>query len=62
MPSELLTTGEAAARLGWSVDTVAAACDSGQIPSHRTPGRHRRIPSDAIERIIAERDDSGEAA
>lgn len=45
---DLMTTGEAAARLGVSRQTVVNLCEQGKLPSVRV-GSHRRVPRDAVE-------------
>jgi excisionase family DNA binding protein len=46
-----LTTREAAERLGVSMRTVQLWVEAGVIPAWKTPGGHRRIPADAIDRV-----------
>lgn len=47
----LLTTSEAAAELGLHPSTIRQWCDRGFLP-HVRVGRNRRIPADAIERLL----------
>ena len=51
----LLSVSAAAARLGVHVGTVRRWTDDGQLPEVRTPGGHRRIPAEAVERLRRER-------
>ena len=55
----LLSVSAAAERLGVHVGTVRRWTDDGLLPEVRTPGGHRRIPAEAVERLRRER--SGEA-
>lgn len=50
-----LTASEAAAFLRVSVATVRLWADAGKLPSHRTPGRHRRFVEEDLLRWLAER-------
>ena len=50
----LLTTGEAADRLGVTVSTVKRWVDAGEVRAERTVGGHRRIPQSEVERLLAE--------
>lgn len=45
---DILTTAKAAQLLGVSVRTVQLWVESGQLPSWKTPGGHRRIPRRAV--------------
>ncbi len=54
----LLSVRDAADRLGVHVTTVRRWTDDGRLASVRTEGGHRRIPSDAVERFIATKDDT----
>jgi MerR family transcriptional regulator, light-induced transcriptional regulator len=49
----LLTTGEAAERLGVTVSTVKRWVDAGEVRAERTVGGHRRIPESEVERLAA---------
>lgn len=49
-----LTLGEAARRLGVSVDTVRRWESEGKITSTRTPGNQRRFAASEIERLLGE--------
>lgn len=51
--TELLTIGEAARRLGVSVDTVRRWESEGKIAGTRTPGNQRRFASTEVERLKA---------
>jgi excisionase family DNA binding protein len=42
-PDDWLNLGEAAALLGVHPSTLRAWADRGDIPAHRTPGKHRRF-------------------
>ena len=59
-PSSLLSVSAAAERLGVHVGTVRRWTDDGTLPEVRTPGGHRRIPVEAVERLRRER--GGECA
>lgn len=50
---EILTTAQAAKLLGVSVRTAQLWVESGEIPSWKTPGGHRRIPRVAIAEMLA---------
>ena len=58
MSDSLLSVRAAADLLGVHVDTVRRWTDDGRLPETRTPGGHRRIPRDAVERLR----DTGSAA
>ena len=47
-----LSVGEVAKRLGISLGTVRRWSDSGDIPSHRTPGGQRRYSSAEVDAFI----------
>lgn len=49
------TTHQVAKMLGVSIPTVASWCDGGQLAAHRTPGGHRRIAAEELERFAKER-------
>jgi excisionase family DNA binding protein len=49
---EVLTTADAAALLGVSTRTAQLWVESGQLPSWKTPGGHRRIPRQAVLDLI----------
>lgn len=51
---ELLTPGQAAARLGVSPKTLGRWAKAGTLTMARTPGGHRRYPSDAVEALRQE--------
>lgn len=47
------TSREAAKKLGVSVTTVQLWVESGALPAWKTAGGHRRIPSEAIDTMLA---------
>jgi excisionase family DNA binding protein len=49
--SRMLTTREAATRLGVSLRTVQLWVEADILPAARTPGGHRRIPYNAVEAL-----------
>lgn len=49
--NRLLTTREAALRLGVSLRTVQLWVEASILPASRTPGGHRRIPYGAVEAL-----------
>jgi excisionase family DNA binding protein len=49
---DILTTAEAAQLLGISTRTAQLWVESGQLPSWKTPGGHRRIPREAVLHLI----------
>lgn len=49
---EVLTTAKAAQLLGVSTRTAQLWVESGQLPSWKTPGGHRRIPRQAVMDLI----------
>jgi excisionase family DNA binding protein len=49
--SRMLTTREAALRLGVSLRTVQLWVEASILPAARTPGGHRRIPYNAVEAL-----------
>ena len=49
---DILTTADAAELLGVSVRTAQLWVESGQLPSWKTPGGHRRIPRQAVMDLI----------
>lgn len=49
--SRMLTTREAATRLGVSLRTVQLWVEASILPAARTPGGHRRIPYNAVEAL-----------
>ncbi|MEM6326407.1 MAG: helix-turn-helix domain-containing protein [Bacteroidota bacterium] len=53
--SRLLSVSEAANRLGVHIGTVRRWTDEGLLPVSRTAGGHRRIPTEAVERLRRER-------
>jgi excisionase family DNA binding protein len=61
---DVLSTREAAERLGVALRTVQLWVEGGVLPAWKTAGGHRRISRAAVERLIGERTAalSGEAA
>ncbi len=49
--SRLMTTSEAALRLGVSLRTIQLWVEARILPASRTPGGHRRIPYGAVEAL-----------
>lgn len=49
--ARMLTTREAAVRLGVSLRTVQLWVEASILPAARTPGGHRRIPYNAVEAL-----------
>lgn len=49
--ARMLTTREAAVRLGVSLRTVQLWVEANILPAARTPGGHRRIPHNAVEAL-----------
>jgi excisionase family DNA binding protein len=58
MMKDVLTTANAAELLGVSIRTAQLWVESGQLPSWKTPGGHRRIPRQAVMDLI---EDSAQA-
>jgi excisionase family DNA binding protein len=54
----LLTTGEAAQRLGSSRQHVVDMCERGELPCVRV-GKHRRVPEAAVRALVARASTSG---
>ena len=54
-----LTVGEAAERLSVHPGTIRRWTGDGSLPEVRTPGGHRRIPAEAVERLRRERASGG---
>lgn len=52
---DVLSTREAAERLGVALRTVQLWVESGVLPAWKTAGGHRRISRAAVEKLIAER-------
>lgn len=50
--ARMLTTREAAQRLGVSLRTVQLWVEADILPAARTPGGHRRIPHNAVEALV----------
>ena len=59
---DFLSVSAAAELLGVHVDTVRRWTTDGKLPEVRTPGGHRRIPREAIDRVLAEKDDGSVTA
>lgn len=53
--NDVLTTRQAARRLGVSLRTVQLWVESGVLPAWKTAGGHRRIARDAIDNLVRER-------
>jgi excisionase family DNA binding protein len=53
-PDDLLSVSAAADLLGVHAVTIRRWTDEGKLPEVRTPGGHRRIPREAIERLRRE--------
>jgi excisionase family DNA binding protein len=49
--TQLLTIGQAAKRLGVSVDVLRTAEDRSEIKSTRTPGGHRRFRLEDVDAL-----------
>lgn len=49
-----LSVGEAAERLRVGVDAVRRAIDTGKLTAGRTPGGHRRVSAESVDRLYAE--------
>ncbi|MCE2914310.1 MAG: excisionase family DNA-binding protein [Rubrivivax sp.] len=54
-PSEDCTTIEVAKRLGLAVRSVQLMVDRGELEAWKTPGGHRRIRRESVDRWLAER-------
>lgn len=52
---ELLTTGQAAARMGVSVDTIRAYLDRGLLSGITLPSGHRRIDAQQVDDLAVRR-------
>ncbi len=59
--SEWVSLGEAAEILGVHPTTVRSWADSGELPSKRTPGGHRRFRRQDLDQWITRRDKKAEA-
>ena len=55
MAEQLLTTGDAARRLGVSTEFVRKLVRSGRLPEHRTQGGQHIFSADDVEALVAER-------
>jgi excisionase family DNA binding protein len=63
MPTEWLTTGQAAELLGISRSTVVRYIEAGTLEARRLPGGHWRIHRNAAERLLhGESRDDGRAS
>jgi len=62
--ADVLSTREAAERLGVALRTVQLWVEGGVLPAWKTAGGHRRISRAAVEKLIAERNNAlqGDAA
>ncbi|MFA5597884.1 MAG: helix-turn-helix domain-containing protein [Pusillimonas sp.] len=56
---QVISTREAADRLGVSVRTVQLWVESGALDAWKTPGGHRRIPVDSVEAMLQQRNGVG---
>ena len=56
--SRMLTTREAATRLGVSLRTVQLWVEASILPAARTPGGHRRYSRTAIQALLADSPES----
>lgn len=54
-PSQVLTTQQAARRLGISVSTVQQLVESGTLSGWKTTGGHRRILADSVNEYLEQR-------
>ena len=54
MPGDYLTTGEAAKLLGVNPVTIIRYTATGKLPVVRLPSGHRRIPREAVEKLLRE--------
>lgn len=60
MKEQWLSLGEAAASLGVHPSTVRSWADQGMLPSHRTPGGHRRFRKEDVDlQVNKRRGDNG---
>lgn len=53
---EWFTVGEAARYLGIASSTFRNWVDAGRVPSYTTPGGHRRVTREALDRLLAPAD------
>lgn len=49
-----LTVGQAAERLRVGIETVRRAIDAGRLTAGRTPGGHRRVSAESVDRLFRE--------
>jgi excisionase family DNA binding protein len=56
------TTREAARKIGVSITTIQLWVESGVLSAWKTAGGHRRIPSEAVDAMLADRRPSGAEA
>lgn len=61
-PRELITVGEAAKRVGVSVQTVRRWCNQGHLTVRRTPGNQRRLVAAEVDALITPEPEPTEAA
>jgi excisionase family DNA binding protein len=59
MKEEWLSLGEAADSLGVHPSTVRSWADQGRLPTHRTPGGHRRFRKQDIDLQLKQRNEGG---
>jgi len=52
--SDFLSTRETAVQLGLSPTTIQLWVEAGKLPAWKTKGGHRRIPREAVDRLLAE--------
>lgn len=69
LPTDALTTAQAAARLGVSTQSIQKWVDLGLLHAWRTLGGHRRVSAESVEALLASRqtqaaqlDEAGPAA
>jgi len=55
MQRKSITTAQAAKRLGVSPQTVQKWVDAGHLPAWKTMGGHRRLDSEAVDRMVVDR-------
>lgn len=53
--SDYLSTGQAAAALGVSPQTIVNYVQAGKLDAHRLPSGHRRISRESVDRLREER-------
>jgi excisionase family DNA binding protein len=52
--ADFLSTRETAVQLGLSPTTIQLWVEAGKLPAWKTKGGHRRIPREAVDRLLAE--------